>query len=324
MVLGMRLLSPAKINLHLRVGPVRSDGFHPLLSWMVTVGLFDILDFALDAAGRVTLVSSDPTLPVDDRNLIVRAARLLQAHVAESMTNALGGEVIDEHRRRAWEESNRVPGVSIRVAKAIPMGGGLGGGSSNAAATLLGLNELWKLSLGRQQLTALAARLGSDVPFFLFGPSSVCESRGEIVRPIGPPAVCKWVLLMLPAISMPTPAVYQRFDTMHVSDSASGWDESVDWSQWRTLVAEELLRKLRNDLEPPAFDLVPELGVLRASAEQIAARPVRMSGSGSTLFTLFDTKDEAQRTESEIQRQLSVRTHVVPIAPEVTKVTPEA
>ncbi len=329
MVFGMRLLSPAKVNLHLRVGPVRSDGFHPLVSWMVTVGLFDILDFSLDAAGRVTLVSSDPTLPVDDRNLIVRAARLLQTHAMTPMTNAPQGDVAGERRRRAWEESGGPPGVHVRVAKAIPTGGGLGGGSSNAAATLLGLNALWNLSFDQQQLTAMAAQLGSDVPFFLSGASSVCQGRGEIVRPIDPPAVCKWVLLMLPEISMPTQAVYQRFDTMHDSASASGWDEAVDWSQWRTLVAEELLRVLRNDLEPPAFDRVPELGVLRESAEQIAARPVRMSGSGSTLFTLFDTKSDALAVENEIQRQLSVRTPVVktwvaPIAPDVAKATPGA
>lgn len=319
----MRVLSPAKINLHLRVGPVRPDGFHPLVSWMVTVGLFDTLDFTLDAAGRVTLVSSDPTLPVDDRNLIVRAARLLQAHASESLTtSALGGDV--GAGGQACPTSGGLTGVHVRVAKAIPTGGGLGGGSSNAAATLMALNDLWSLRLDRHRLTAMAARLGSDVPFFLFGPSSVCESRGEIVRPIGPPAVCKWVLLMLPAISMPTPAVYQRFDTMHASGSARDWNESVDWSQWRMMGAEELLRVLRNDLEPPAFHLVPELGSLRDNAERIAARPVRMSGSGSTFFTLFDTKEDALQTEHEIQRSLSVRTQVVPIAPEVATAAPEA
>ena len=320
-VAGMRVLSPAKINLHLRVGPVNEDGFHPLVSWMVAVGLFDILDFALDTscetAGRVEIVCADPTLPTDERNLIVKAARLL---AIETSSNPSGGErttVAENDAEKCAEMcaekcADNSPGliergVRVRVAKAIPMGGGLGGGSSNAAATLVALNELWELKLDTQRLSAIACRLGSDVPFFLNGNSSFCTGRGEVVQPIHPPA-CPWVVLILPNTSMPTPAVYQRFDDLYRTDSTDPWNDAVDWAQWSLLPAEQLLRRLQNDLETPAFSLRPDLGVLRQTAEQHLSRPVRMSGSGSTLFTLFDTQQESETAAREIQTRLNVRT----------------
>ncbi len=295
----MRVLSPAKINLHLRVGPKRSDGFHPLVSWMVTVGLFDTLDFTLDTAGRVGLSCSDPTLATDESNLVVRAARLIQAEAMRSC----GGET------SLSTDAGRC-GVRIELRKAIPMGGGLGGGSSNAASTLMALNELWKLNLPRERLSEMASALGSDVPFFLNGPSGICTGRGEIVSRVDPPRA-RWVVLLLPEMSMPTAEVYRRFDQM---PALPGWDEAVEWSQWRTLLAEDLLRALRNDLEPPASAISPELGTLRDAAEVLVSRPVRMSGSGSTLFTLFDTKERAQQAVFIIQRDLGVRTMTVPIA----------
>lgn len=294
----MRVKSPAKINLHLRVGPVQANGFHPLVSWMVTVGLFDTLDFSLDTAGRVALRCSDPTLPCDESNLIVRAA------VALRQAYASGGET----------HAASMPGAAIELSKRIPTGGGLGGGSSNAATTLATLNDLWKLSLTPQRMSEIAAKLGSDVPFFLNGSSSICTGHGEVVRPIQPPRA-RWVVLVLPEMSMPTPAVYRQFDAMaHPDDSA--WDEAVDWSQWSTLSAEDLLPRLRNDLEPPAFAIRPDLGALRSEVERLVSRPVRMSGSGSTLFTLFDTNEEAAAAAEEIRHRHATKALAVMIAPE--------
>ncbi len=305
----MRVLSPAKINLHLRVGPKQLDGFHPLVTWMVTVGLFDTLDFSLDTAGRVGLSCSDPSLPVDDRNLVVRAARLLQAEAARTSggESSISGPVAGE------------PGVRIELLKVIPTGGGLGGGSSNAAVTLIALNELWGLNLPRQRLSELAAGIGSDVPFFLGGPSGICPSticssaictgRGEVVSRVDSPSAT-WVVLMLPDMSMPTPAVYRQFDQMPFSP---GWNEAIGWSQ-QCPPAEELLRLLRNDLEPPAFAISPELGRLRKTAETLVSRPVRMSGSGSSLFTLFSDHEVAEKAAFLIHSQLALRTMTVPIA----------
>jgi 4-diphosphocytidyl-2-C-methyl-D-erythritol kinase len=164
----MQIAAPAKINLHLRVGPRRADGFHPLLSWMASIGLFDNLSLTEKSNG-VTLSCDDPTLPCDERNLAMRAALKL--------------------RRRLPADG---PGVSIHLEKRIPAGGGLGGGSSDAATTLLGLNQLWNAKQTIEQLSEIAGRLGSDVPFFIFGCSSICKGRGEAVRPLGV-AAGKWV-----------------------------------------------------------------------------------------------------------------------------------
>jgi 4-diphosphocytidyl-2-C-methyl-D-erythritol kinase len=300
----MRVLSPAKINLHLRVGPVQANGFHPIVSWMATVGLFDTLDFTLDTAGRADLRCSDPSLATDERNLVVRAARLLQAEPARPG----GGDGADASDARAGDV---LRGARIELSKVIPMGGGLGGGSSNAAATLEALNDLWKLRVPRQRLTELAASLGSDVPFFLNGPSSICTGRGEVVSRVDPPHPPKWAVLMLPDTSMPTPAVYRQFDQRPASPD---WDEAMDWAR-QSHHAEELLRRLRNDLETPAFTLNPELARLRERAESLVSRPVRMSGSGSSLFTLYDERRFAEEAALLIQRQISLRTIAVPLAP---------
>lgn len=345
----MRVLSPAKINLHLRVGPKQSDGFHPLVTWMVTVGLFDTLDFTLDTAGRVHLSCTDPSLPVDERNLIVRAARLLQTEPTKScggeksVPDAEAGRRVEASEAAAFESRPNEPGqpgsdatsrgVAIHLTKRIPMGGGLGGGSSNAAYTLMALNDLWGLHLPRERLSEYAARLGSDVPFFIEGSSSICTGRGEITSRVNPPAA-RWVVLMLPGLSdgskdasvsplsMPTPPVYRQFDAMFSGEALQGWDEPVEWVRQRNLSAEDLLQLLRNDLEPPAFVLAPELSRLRQTAEALVARPVRMSGSGASLFTLFDDRGLAENAAFVIHRELKVPSMAVPIAPQSPFVAP--
>jgi 4-diphosphocytidyl-2-C-methyl-D-erythritol kinase len=260
----MRLLAPAKLNLHLRVGPPRADGFHPLLSWMCTVGLFDELEIEKSAANH--LACDDPAIPTDSKNLILRAAELLGVTAA------------------------------VRLTKRIPAGGGLAGGSSDAARALAAFNHLYNLGLTAPKLHELAQRLGSDVPFFLHGASSVCTGTGEAVRPIGKPAA-KWALLILPPFPMPTADVYRRFDDMKLGRAANIQD-TIDWRHWTQLPAQSLLPLLVNDLEAPAFDLNPDLEKLRRHWEERLWRPVRMSGSGSTLFTLFDEKHDAEAAES--------------------------
>jgi len=314
----MRVLSPAKINLHLRVGPVRQDGFHPLHTWMVTVGLFDTLDFltstgelgdeligeSTGALGDIALTCDNPAVPIDDRNLVVRAARLLSA---EGSSRAPSTPITIR---------KTTPKTTIALTKAIPMGGGLGGGSSNGGIALLALNTLWSLGLSIDRLSDLAAKLGSDVPFFLHGPSALCTGRGEQITPIAPPR-CEWAVLMLPDFPIATAAAYRRLDELR----GSNFDENQvadDLSAWPKLSAGDLLPRLANDLEAAAFDLQPALGKLRQAAEEIAARPVRMSGSVSTLFTLFDTKDGAEAVGQEIHKRLSLKTIAVRLAVRTT------
>lgn len=267
----MRVLSPAKINLHLRVGPPGVDGFHPLLTWMCTVGLYDAIELRASDAPGVRLRCDRANVPVDDTNLIVRA-----------------GKALDPKR-----------GAEVTLEKKIPMGGGLGGGSSNAASALLAFNELWGLGRSADELAEVASRLGSDIVFFLHGPSSVCAGRGERIMEITPPKA-KFVVLILPEISMPTPAVYRRFDEMGLGSSRD-IETNPYWSEWVTQPAKDLLPRLVNDLEAPAFSLKPELGELRARFERQIGRIVRMSGSGSSLFTLADDAAEAEMLAKSIR-----------------------
>ena len=208
----MRLLAPAKINLHLRVYGVQSDGFHPLLSWMCTVGLFDTLEIdqtQIDqTANGIALSCDDASIPCDARNLVYRAAeKLLDA------------------RRKAQPFRVGVTGSGVRIhlCKRYSAGGGLGGGSSDAARTLLGLNRLLGTALTIEQLAESASQLGSDVPFFLHGPSSICQGRGEIVHPIARPRP-RWAVLVLPEIAMPTPRVYQVFDSLGLGKAQAQLD----------------------------------------------------------------------------------------------------
>jgi 4-diphosphocytidyl-2-C-methyl-D-erythritol kinase len=297
----MNLLAPAKINLHLRVGPRRADGFHPLASWMCTVGLFDKLTLepahVEPGSSDVLLTCDAPGLPVDQTNLVVRMA---------------AGYL--ETARSSGDLATDV-GVRATLAKRIPMGGGLGGGSSDGARTLVGLNRLFRTNWAAKTLSAFAARFGSDIPFFIHGPSSICRGRGEEVRPVPPPRA-NWTLLILPTIEMPTPAVYRKFDEMGLGDAevvAEGSDAA--WENWGTLPAVELLTKLVNDLEPPAFAMSPALADLRQSAETLLGRTVRMSGSGSSLFTLFDSSQEAAAATEQIERSFAVRALAAQLAP---------
>jgi len=312
----MRLFAPAKINLHLRVAPLEggaaaADGFHPLLSWMCTVGLFDTLLFdillddtlleRLSAPLGISLCCDDPNLACDHTNLIVRAADAVVRTAGE------GGPPSRDQGR-----------LSMQLQKRIPAGGGLGGGSSDAARTVLGLDRLWNLRWPTQKLSEVAATLGSDVAFFCHGPSSICTGRGQIVRPIAIPSP-RWVLLILPPISVPTGLVYRRFDELLSESDCEQLAAAVaiepPWDEWARLPAEALLPKLVNDLERPAFDLHPELNRTRGDVEQTLGRIVRMSGSGSSLFTLFDEHAAADNAAAMVAARFGVRAMALPLAP---------
>ena len=284
---------PAKVNLHLRVGPPRADGFHPLLTWMATVGLFDTLRVRVVAepAPAVRLRCEPPTLPADERNLVYRALSAWSA--------------------RARESGGSFPPVDATLIKRTPAGAGLGGGSSDAACAILAaarltaktdtdggragprtsVQNLSAEDLSAEDLSAFAARFGSDIPFFLHGPSAVCTGRGEVVRPVAQPTA-RWGVLVLPPVVMPTPEVYRRFDAMRLGEERA-LTEEPDWAAWARLPAAELMARVVNDLERAAFAIRPDLDDLRRKAEDAVGRPVRMSGSGSSLFTLFDDRAEA-------------------------------
>ncbi len=231
---------------------------------MCTVGLYDTIEMRTTKDSEINLVCDRADVPIDGTNLIVRA-----------------GQALDGRH-----------GAAVNLQKKIPLGGGLGGGSSNAAVALRGFNELWNLNHSDDDLAKMAIRLGSDVPFFLHGPSSICAGRGERVLPIVRP-LPRFAVLIFPKFSMSTAAVYQKFDEMNLG-SNDAITNQPDWNAWTRLSAAELMKVLTNDLETPAFALQPELAELRQRIEHKIGRVVRMSGSGSTLFTLADGRAEAE------------------------------
>jgi len=315
----LRLYAPAKINLFLRVAPVRADGFHPIVSWMVTVGLYDELEMTSIEMSTIALpdgveLSCDtPDIPTDDRNLVVRVVK----RVLGSLTHGSGKTPVrQDGLRESAEEGGMVSGspgpqgARVTLTKRIPAGGGLGGGSSDAVSALNGILALNGVYWTNDQKTEVLSEFGSDLPFFIHAPSAVCTGRGEVVSPAPAPVRARWALLMFPDLAMPTLSVYQRFDEMGLGANEADMI-APDLTDWSTFASVSLMSRLINDLETPAFDLRPDLGHLRASAEQTLGRPVRMSGSGSTLFTLFDTREEATRASEK----LKIKTVVTDVAP---------
>lgn len=253
----------AKVNRSLRVLGKRPDGFHELDTIFQTVDLTDTLVFleGEEGDGTVSLTIEGAPLPADESNLVLRAA----------------------HKLRERFSVRR--GAHIHLSKRIPIGGGLGGGSSNAATALRGLSALWQLTATDADLHLLAAKLGSDVPFFLLGGRARGRGRGEIltVLPDGPE---EWLLLVFPPFSLSTAAVYGAFTGPALTDSAA---------QTNLRGADSGGGPDRNDLEPAAESLRGELRRLRLALSDLGATSARLSGSGSTVFGVFGDENSARR-----------------------------
>lgn len=274
--------APAKINLTLRVTGVRPDGFHELESLVAQINLCDTVSVASHEDGCYGLTCDDPTLPSDGSNLVLRAAKAL---------NAAAG-------------TNH--GTQIDLRKRIPAGSGLGGGSSDAATTLALLNDLWQTRFERGQLAALGAELGSDVPLFLHTPLCILRGRGEQIEDLGsPPAL--WLGLVLPEIQCATPAVYATCDRLGPPPPRPPLAEVL---AARTS-ATALMDLSFNDLEPAAFQVAPELGTLAAEIAAVTGQAVRLTGSGAALFRLFDDPRAAAKFALAVGTETGTRTDVV-------------
>jgi 4-diphosphocytidyl-2-C-methyl-D-erythritol kinase len=261
----VRVRTPAKVNLFLEVLGRRPDGYHDLATLMVTVGLCDTLEFREGGSSEVRLGCDQPGLPTGPDNLVCRAAELLR----------------DRFGVRA--------GVDVRLTKRIPIAAGLAGGSSDAAATLAGLNRLWRLGLGANQLSALGAELGSDVSFFFFGPAAWCTGRGEVVEPLklGGPID---LVLVCPEAGLSTASVFKALELPGAPVDGAGVRRAVESGD-----VEELGRCLFNRLEEPAMRLCPEVGRWRERLARLGPAGARMSGSGSTVFALARGAADALR-----------------------------
>jgi 4-diphosphocytidyl-2-C-methyl-D-erythritol kinase len=258
--------APAKVNLTLRVVGKRPDGYHDLESVVVAAGVFDRLAF--EPADELYLTCDDPAVPLGDDNLVMKAARLLR------------------------ESCGAGRGARIYLRKRIPAGRGFGGGSSDAAACLAGLNALWQCGKAPAELTGLGARLGSDVPLFFGSPIAVMRGRGERIEPVS--ARPTWhAALAWPSYGNPTVSVYAAYDRQ--SPSADGRPGATDILKFLGGPAREAAPSLVNDLEPAARSLRSDGVSVRALLEKAGAAAVGMTGSGSAYFALTDTEAEARR-----------------------------
>lgn len=282
--------APAKVNLELRVGPARSDGFHALATVYQAVSLYDEVtvqsaqDWGLRIQGSRAL-----GLPCDDSNLAMRAARALA-------------------KRHGIDEP-----VEILIEKEIPVAGGMAGGSSDAAATLVACDWMWGLGLSKDELGEVAAELGSDVPFLLHGGTAIGTGRGELITPVLTRGTFHWVLAAAD-IGLSTPDVYRRFDAIAQRDSRTvpAPTSSMElMAALRSGDAQGLAAHLRNDLQQAAIELRPELGHVIESGLHFGALAGIVSGSGPTVaFLVADTESAidlavalaATRTVSETFR----------------------
>jgi 4-diphosphocytidyl-2-C-methyl-D-erythritol kinase len=264
---ALHIKAPAKINRFLHIVGQRKDGYHLLQSVFQLIDLHDDIYLTASADGLVHRPTGAPNVPPEE-DLVVRAAKLLQ------------------------EYTHTNQGCTIQVEKRIPMGAGLGGGSSDAAATLWGLNELWNLKLSRQELMQLGVKLGADVPFFLFGENAFVEGIGELLQAVSLPKSC--FLLIYPKVHIPTVDVFKdpNLTRNHPTVTISDFIDSPNLEQFGN-----------NDCEEVVIQKYQEVAaVLNWLRQQAPQSSPRMSGSGSSVFIALET-DLANHLLSQLPNQ---------------------
>jgi 4-diphosphocytidyl-2-C-methyl-D-erythritol kinase len=279
--------APAKINLVLRILDRRHDGYHNLWSIMQTVALEDELQIRLVPDRHdIQLRCDTEQLARDRSNLVYRAAVAV------------------------LEKAQRTDGLDIQLSKRIPMGAGLGGGSSDAAATILGLNRLLQLGWSGDQMAEVGQPLGSDVPFFLFAPSAVVTGRGEMVKPIRI-SDSRWVVLVNPGFGVETKWAYQelamtRGSVRPLSQIHVDLDRQthVNWPQ--------LAEAAENDFETPVFARHDSLRRIKQVLLAGGAELALLSGSGATVFGLFHDQVAAKQAQAQVPQGKELKAYVVP------------
>ncbi|OIJ20528.1 4-(cytidine 5'-diphospho)-2-C-methyl-D-erythritol kinase [Anaerobacillus alkalidiazotrophicus] len=258
--------APAKINLSLDVLHKREDGFHEVEMIMTTVDLADRIELTLLEENRIIVDVSEGFVPNDSRNLAYQAAQLLK----------------DRY------QINK--GVHISIKKNIPVSAGLAGGSSDAAATLRGLNKLWSLHLSIDELATLGAHIGSDVSFCVYGGTALATGRGERIEHITPPPPC-WIILAKPPIGVSTAEIYRNLKV----DQIEHPDINEMISAINSSDYEKICKQLGNVLESVTFKLYPEVQRIKEQMIRFGADGVLMSGSGPTVFALVKHESRAAR-----------------------------
>ncbi len=273
-VRSVSLPSFAKINLDLRVLGTRSDGYHDLKTVFQSLSLFDNVTVTA-RRGPLVVTCDEPDIPTDRRNLVWKAASLLH--------------------RVASGKASAPRDVTIDLRKRVPSEAGLGGGSANAAMTLLALNKLWKLDLDLATLSRIGARLGADVPYFLVGGTALGLGRGDDIYPLADMPLVH-VVILRPGFGVATNDAYQWFDEelRRVTKEPAPRVIPAGWPSWSAT--------LKNDLEVAVIRHHPAIGRIRQSLLDAGATFAAMSGSGSAVFGLFERADAARRTANDLAR----------------------
>jgi 4-diphosphocytidyl-2-C-methyl-D-erythritol kinase len=266
------VLAPAKVNLTLRVLSKRPDGYHEIQSLVQKIGLYDRITLAENPKVGIQFTCSDPALPTDSKNLAYRAAEIFQ-------------------KKMKFDR-----GVRIHLEKKIPYGAGLGGGSSDAAAVLLGLPLLWDRSMVREDLLRMAEMLGSDVPLFLHSSPALIRGRGEVVEPVDIPLDAVYVIVY-PGFTVSTAWAYSNFrltkipGNYTISELYGNAGGKLPPDRWGDLLV--------NDLETCVVQRYPEIARAKELLLRFGAKASMMSGSGSAVFGLFE---DSRTAENAAQR----------------------
>ncbi len=267
------MLTPAKVNLYLRIVGRRADGYHLLDSLMVPVNLCDEVTIAAGCGqSEIRVTCDDPAVPGDETNLAYKAAALL------------------------CRETDTPAKIAIALRKRIPAGAGLGGGSSDAAAVLKGLNVLLSLALSEDQLCSLGARLGADVPFFIPCRPAKVAGIGEILTTVPSLPSC-WLVIVVPPFAVSTPWAYRRFDEISspVTSRADVTSQQLT-NQWTR-------EFLVNDLERAVLPEYPQIGRIKEQLLDLGAEGALMSGSGSAVFAVFHSRAIAEQATIALTEQ---------------------
>jgi len=280
---SLSLPSFAKINWSLRILGKRPDNFHEIRTTLQTISLHDRLNFALSEDREIALTSSDAEIPTDDRNLIVRAAHALQ------------------------ERYSINKGALVQLEKSIPVQAGLGGGSSNAAVALLALARLWQIDADANDFISIAAGIGTDVPFFLYGGSMLATGTGTTLSAL-PESGAHSLIIIAPNVSVSTRDAYS---SLQAASLTSGTSEFILSSSQNALVSDDSSQWLRsdfaNDFESVIFDIHPETRRAKDLLLRAGAMAALMTGSGSSVLGVFADDKRQQQALEKIQGEAGWR-----------------
>lgn len=264
--------APAKINLTLDVIRKREDGYHDVEMIMTTVDLADRIHLTSIEEDIIIVDATQGFIPTNENNLAYKAAKVLK------------------------EKLNIAKGVSIFINKQIPVSAGLAGGSTDAAAVLRGLNDLWKLNLTLDELAEIGLEIGSDVPFCVHGGTAIARGRGEKLEFISSPPPC-WVVLVKPPFGVSTKDIYTRLNLQDIiHPDTAGMVSAIENDDFPGICS-----RLENVMEKVTFDLYPNVKKIKGKIEQYGADGVVMSGSGPTVFALTQNKSRADRLYNSLK-----------------------